>query len=31
MEVLILIAGLALVSLGWISGLYTAMYKSIIK
>ena len=31
MEVLILIAGLALVSLGAISGLYTAMYRSIIK
>jgi len=31
MEVLILIIGLALVSLGWISGLYTEMYRSIIK
>jgi len=31
MEVLILIAGLALVSLGWMSGLYAEMYKSITK
>ena len=31
MEVLVLVAGLALLSLGWISGLYTEMYKAVFK
>ena len=31
MEVLVLVAGLALLSLGLISGLYTDIYKSVTK
>jgi len=31
MEVLVLIAGLTLLGLGLVSGLYTQMYKAIVK
>ena len=31
MEVLVLISGLSLLGLGWISGLYTDIYNTVFK